>query len=395
MTNYYKILGIDQSADSKQIKAAYKRLAMEYHPDRNPGNKQAEEVFKIVNEAYHTLSDPLKKSRHDAHLDPAYSISAEEWIRINKRKYNPVEKDDRRGIRRYYKIDKDYYRIQALAVFVFLVLAGFSYIILSTTTYFSTKKNQKHYLANRQALKYAGTLFNDGRFDDAFTAIHSLIEKEPAEFQVNYTRDSLVSELRSMATKKFNLKDFAAATTLYLILEKHEQPASIETIKKISMCQYYLGNYKESLQAMKHLHNQYPDNLELVYSIGMINLEKLENPGEALRYFTFGTKLFTENLNKIYGSTFETTMNPADAPDIYFDIFQGRAQSNIILNNFEDAITDCNRAIYLRPNKGEPYRLRAIASTSIKRFDTVCNDISSAKRLGVSDIDAMQRKFCR
>jgi curved DNA-binding protein CbpA len=395
LTNYYKVLGIDQSADAKQIKAAYKRLAMEYHPDRNPGNKQAEEVFKIVNEAYHTLSDPLKKSRHDAHFKPEASIPAEEWIEINKRKYRPVKKDNHQSVRKYYKIDKDYYKMQAIAVFAFLVLAGFSYMILTTTTYFSRQKNEKQYLATRSALKYAGTLFNDGRFDDAFTNILSLKEKDPAEFRVNYTRDSLVSELRSMATKKFRAKDFAAATTLYLTLQKHEQPVSVETIEKVAMCQYYLGNFKESLQAMKHLHNQHPDNLELVYSIGMINLEKLENPAEALKYFTFGTDLFTENLKKIYGTSFETTMNPADAPEIYFDIFQGRAQSNLILNNFEDAIEDCNQAIHLRPKKGEPYKLRAIANTSIKRFDTVCNDIVNAKRLGASDIEALQKKYCR
>lgn len=395
MTNYYKVLGIDQSADAKQIKAAYKRLAMEYHPDRNPGNKQAEEVFKIVNEAYHTLSDSLKKSRHDAHFKPEASITAEEWIEINKRKYRAVKKDVPQGVRKYYKVDRDYYKMQAIAVLAFLVLAGFSYMILTTTTYFSKQKNEKQYLATRDGLKYAGILFNDGRFDDAFTNIRSLKEKDPAAFRVSYTRDSLVSELRSMATKKFRSKDFAAATTLYLTLQKHEQPVSVETIEKVAMCQYYLGNYKESLQAMKHLHNQHPNNLELVYSIGMINLEKLEDPAEALKYFTLGADLFTENLNKIYGSGFETTMNPADAPEIYFDIFQSRAQSNIVLNNFEDAIKDCDQAIFLRPKKGEPYKLRAIANSGLKKFNTVCNDIDSAKRLGASDIETLQKKYCR
>ncbi|MDH4093088.1 MAG: DnaJ domain-containing protein, partial [Cyclobacteriaceae bacterium] len=51
MHNYYEILGIDQNADALQIRTAYKHLAKEYHPDRNPENKQAEEIFKIVNEA--------------------------------------------------------------------------------------------------------------------------------------------------------------------------------------------------------------------------------------------------------------------------------------------------------------------------------------------------------
>ena len=97
------------------------------------------------------------------------------------------------------------------------------------------------------------------------------------------------------------------------------------------MCQYHLGNYTESLQAMKQLHHQFPNNLELTYSIAMINLDKLENPEEALLYFTFGKDRFSDNLNSIYGPSFKLIMDPADAPDIYYDFFYGRARTNMIL----------------------------------------------------------------
>jgi len=63
MGNYYEILGIEYAATATQIRAAYKRKAMRYHPDRNPGSPEAEEMFKMVNEAYHTLSDAVKKAR--------------------------------------------------------------------------------------------------------------------------------------------------------------------------------------------------------------------------------------------------------------------------------------------------------------------------------------------
>jgi curved DNA-binding protein len=63
--DYYKTLGIEKKADAEQIKRAYRKLAMQYHPDRNPGNKQAEEKFKEINEAYQVLSDPEKRARFD------------------------------------------------------------------------------------------------------------------------------------------------------------------------------------------------------------------------------------------------------------------------------------------------------------------------------------------
>lgn len=63
--DYYEILGISNTADISQIKKAYRKLALKYHPDRNQGNKEAEEQFKLINEAYEVLSDEQKRQIYD------------------------------------------------------------------------------------------------------------------------------------------------------------------------------------------------------------------------------------------------------------------------------------------------------------------------------------------
>ena len=74
--DYYEVLGIGKNATDAEIKSAYRKLAKKYHPDLNPGDKDAEEKFKEVNEANDVLSDPNKRKRYDqfgfAGVDPNY-----------------------------------------------------------------------------------------------------------------------------------------------------------------------------------------------------------------------------------------------------------------------------------------------------------------------------------
>ena len=65
--DYYQILGVARSADEKEVKQAFRRLAREYHPDRNKGDKAAEEKFKDINEAYEVLSDSCRRQLYDTY----------------------------------------------------------------------------------------------------------------------------------------------------------------------------------------------------------------------------------------------------------------------------------------------------------------------------------------
>ena len=65
MKNFYEVLGVNETAAADDIKKAYRKLAVQYHPDKNPGNKEAEDKFKQIAEAYDTLGDESKKAQYD------------------------------------------------------------------------------------------------------------------------------------------------------------------------------------------------------------------------------------------------------------------------------------------------------------------------------------------
>ena len=77
--DYYEVLGVEKNASADEIKKAYRKKAIQFHPDKNPGDKQAEENFKEAAEAYDVLSDPQKRQRYDQ-FGHAWRTPGEPWI---------------------------------------------------------------------------------------------------------------------------------------------------------------------------------------------------------------------------------------------------------------------------------------------------------------------------
>ncbi|MCZ8216162.1 MAG: DnaJ domain-containing protein, partial [Cyclobacteriaceae bacterium] len=115
MADYYQLLGIKQNASSTEIRTAYKKLAMLYHPDRNPGNQEAEELFKLINEAYHVLADPQKRQIYDSGISypqHTYHSSAHDtsayWRQYHRQRYEQWRQTQQNT----YQFDKRYFKIQ-------------------------------------------------------------------------------------------------------------------------------------------------------------------------------------------------------------------------------------------------------------------------------------------
>jgi DnaJ domain len=95
MRDYYRILEIDKSATLSQIKLAYRRLSKLYHPDLNPHNIHSAEMFKLITEAYSTLSDPTERSAYDKRLNLAYNKSDNNYQKYTRDSKKNKEEEDK------------------------------------------------------------------------------------------------------------------------------------------------------------------------------------------------------------------------------------------------------------------------------------------------------------
>jgi curved DNA-binding protein CbpA len=391
---YYEILGVPTTASLTEIRAAYKRLAFRYHPDLHPGDPVAEEQFKRINEAYHTLADPVRKARYDARLyacatNPTFDEEAY-WRAYRYRQYVRWKKAQESR----YTLDRNYFKIQGLTLLVFLIISGFSYGIINSIYYLKERQYEDRVRRNVTEVNAAYGLFNQGQIDEAFTKLLDLMQKDPLEFRFTLAYDSLLRILRSSAQRDFNDSNMAMSLHTLRYVKRYETPTRFETLRLIAICQYNLKQFDSVMFTLKEIQKMQPWNFELVYQMGIISLENLKKPEEAVEYFTQGKRMFKESMSRIYGEAFEVVMNPADAPEIYYDLFEARARANFMLKNYEEALTDCNWAVFLRPQHGETWKLRALCRIALGKMYRVCDDLAMASRLGAANVRELQRKFC-
>ena len=81
--DYYEVLGVGRSVTQEEIKKAYRKLALQHHPDKHKGDKKAEEKFKEIGEAYEVLSDPQKREAYDRFRSPGFCS----WRRHARRRF--------------------------------------------------------------------------------------------------------------------------------------------------------------------------------------------------------------------------------------------------------------------------------------------------------------------
>lgn len=404
MKDYYQILGIPQSSGSENIKQAYKKLALKYHPDRNSGSEFAEQKFKEINEAYQTLSDPIKKAQYDLQFSYSSYTPTDNYRPTQgpKRKtsvYNRYGKFDWRNTPRYhrmqmYVVNKEYYIHQLYALGVVFAIAVISIAGFSIKNYIERLEQERIDAENNRLISIAEANFGLGNYDSTFLIVTKLIDSNPFKTEFQNVQEEYVEKLKLSAHGNLRNEDFRGALNKLNYVLKYQTRTDLKVYRKVADIHMVLKDYSKAIEALDYIMTMEYNNLNVAMEIGNIYNDKLNDNDNALAYYSMARSIFKRHLSAVYGSAFELVVDPTTLDPSYFIIFQKRAKANVIANNLEEAIRDYNWAVFLRPNAARMYHLRAECYYDLNRKQRACSDWEKASDLGYELSDDSLAKYC-
>lgn len=352
--NYYNVLGISPSAPAQEVKAAYKRLAVKYHPDKNPGNLLAEELFKQVNAAYQTLSNPSKRALYDLRLQYQREQQQRAVMQHQPRRYEERHYRTRQpaGVsERYYKKRQpDTKRFSRRDWYITLAfISGILVFSLLLKTVMDRITGEDKY---KTALAY----IEDGRYSSAHRLLTDAIEFMPTKAAAYEARAMI--ELDVYENYSSALRDLNRAIAL------QEQPsAKIYYMRGRSYQQ--LANYQQAETDLTQAIRLNKSLSQAYLKRGEIRLFYLQQYDAAIADFNAFLRHQNTNAEQIEALTF-------------------RGFGYYKLGRLEESAQDYQAGLAISP-KGEGGRLLYLlgrAELDMQQADSACTHFQEAYELG-------------
>ncbi|WP_258105790.1 DnaJ domain-containing protein [Marinoscillum sp. MHG1-6] len=385
MKNFYQLLEISETASQAEIKAAFKRLAVLYHPDKHAGNMEMEERFKEINLAYQTLSNPYEKARYDIKLTYSRSIPNTE--------FNPPDTFSTQPRKRYYyrpnykepEIDwKENWIATAYAFgFTIIVACLVMTVIWIKTTY--DEKMHQELLANRRAtFESAQEDLLRGKVGDALVKLNDLSPHLPEENDMRDFKANLFHGYILKGQESYTHRQYQDAIYYFELIEKFS-PRKPIPVKEL-LAKAYQENHQphQSIKKFKELLVLGHNSLDYYLSMGEIYRDQINNPTEAIRYFQLARDKALRQYKSFYGDAYFLVLSADMVPIRHYELFTGLAELYLIDNQDKNVIKTTQWNIQVWPDSIDNYLVAAQAYRNIGQLDKSCKNLQSALILGAN-----------
>ncbi|MBX2843470.1 MAG: DnaJ domain-containing protein [Flammeovirgaceae bacterium] len=345
MIDYYKTLEVSNSASASEIRSAYKKLAMVYHPDKNPGNVKAEEKFKLINEAYQTLSDVDRKGHYDLQL----AFGFDENINYHPPKYRNYSPPE--------KVAKAPRKLNNLYVYIIL---GFAIFIFGGFHFFNFMEKT----AAESFYEKAISFYEKNKFLEALENLQFSLEKNEELAKAQFLYGKILSE-------EFNKQPEA-----YLFFE------NAVTYSEENIPEYYLergksrdklGWYHQAVSDYKKVLLLDSEIKETYLLLGKVYLYKYLDFKQAEKYLKKALEYFPNS----YSANLETAI-----------LMQK-------LNEYDEGFDLLQNALEIKPNDNRAFYFVAQHYLEFENDTiTACNYWEKAYENGLGDARNQISKFC-
>lgn len=379
MINYYTVLEVSENASAEEIKAAFKKLAVKYHPDKHAGNPDMEERFKEINQAYQVLSHSFERARHDIHLRYGKSTSDSYYS-------PPPPRSTRYRKRRSYTEPPIDWRENWIAtayafVFTFVVAA----IVMSGIWIknFIDTREMEQLLAERRALfENAKSQYRLGKVGDALVTINALGGFLRSEEDMELYKSQLYESFVFQGEHSFESGEYTEAIYYFELIETYGSRRPLPLMEHLALSYKKTNQPGKSIQKFKELLVTGYKSMEVYISLAEIYRDMVGDKEQAKRYFEVANELAIDRYETIYGNGYPLLLNGKFLPPEHYQLYTGLAAIYLETGDPEKAVKATNWNIHIWPDSASNYLIAARSHELLKNHPKACENFRIARSLG-------------
>ncbi|MFY0687313.1 MAG: DnaJ domain-containing protein [Cyclobacteriaceae bacterium] len=380
MSTYYDILELELNASELEIKAAFKKLALKYHPDRHSGSTEMEERFKEINQAYQVLSNPYQKARYDLQLKFPSSTQAYSY---REQTYSPPPPRSTYSTRVDYK---ENLRATGYAFLFTLVVASVVMTFIGVKYLYDTMKMEEWLAERRGQYDQVQKLYASGDYDPAFSILNELGVFQPSEEDMADFKQQFTQEMIDKGQYYFINRDFAEALLYLDILEKHTNIPRLTLQESRAIAYRELNKPRESLKVYSQLLILGYTSIGNYLEMAEIYRDQLNEMEEARRYFEMANQAAIEYYKSAYGEAYPIVLSGRHLQPLHYRLYVGLAEIYLATNQPEKAVSATKWNIRVWPERPHSYMIAAKGYFAMEDFDNACENYRKGVQRGSIEI---------
>ena len=376
MLNYYQILGITESASSEEIKAAFKKKAIQFHPDKHQGDLAMEEMFKEVNSAYQTLSNPYRKSRYDLSLKyGSFEVPEPPQQTYTQRHYNyPRQPRQTKKFNSKDNLKATFY------AFLFAFIVGLVVKIgMWTLDYVRAEEKAEILEARRVVFDRAQEVYKLGDISSSLGLLDSLGYFYPTELDIQAYKDDILLTTITRANRHMKNKDYLQALEMFDILESFSIGRSLDFKLKRAKAYKGVGDFQKTVEIYEQLFQMGYRTTSFFYEIGLTYQEGAGNFEEALKFYEIAAKYATNEYESSLGKAYPIMITSKFIPLYHYDLFMKLANAYYENGAYEKGIQSLDWTKEMWPDSALNYYISAKCHQGLNQNNIACGEYNLAK----------------